>query len=155
MIRPSTPAVFASDEKLVDAVDVDRIVIAHQHQRRRVVVLAEAAHHLQRLLQRHAGLQRAQARRLDRRAVRHRIGEGHADLDDVGARLRQRLDDVERGFGIGIAGHQEGDESRAALFCEFGEACVDAGGHFFLPFRISPTCGTSLSPRPERLTTIR
>ena len=39
--------------------------------------------------------------------------------------------------GIGIAGHQEGDEGRAALLLQFGEACVDAGGHFFLPFKIS------------------
>ena len=32
-------------EKSVDAVDVDRIVVAHQHDRRRVVALAERAHH--------------------------------------------------------------------------------------------------------------
>ena len=57
--------------------------------------------------------------------------------------------------GIGIAGHHKGDERRAALFGEFGKACVDTGGHFFLPFRISVICGMSLSPRPERLTTIR
>ena len=128
-------------EKLVDAIDVDRIVIAHQHQRRGVIVLAEPAHHLQRLLQGHAGLQRAQPGRLDRRTVRHRIGEGHADLDDVGAGLRQRLDDVERGRGIGIARHQESDERRAALLLQFGKACVDTGGHdaAFAVLYLSPT----------------
>src|SRR5207244_12151704 len=84
-----------------------------------------------------------------------RICERHADLDDVSAGLRQRLDDVERRFGIGITGHQEGDERRTALFGEFGKSCIDTGGHFFLPFRISVICGMSLSPRPERLTTIR
>jgi hypothetical protein len=41
-------------QEFVDAVDVDRIVVTHQHQRRGVVVLAKAAHHLQRLSQRHA-----------------------------------------------------------------------------------------------------
>jgi hypothetical protein len=34
-------------------------------------------------------LQRAQAGRLDRRAIGHRIGEGHAELDDVGAGARK------------------------------------------------------------------
>src|SRR5207302_3547050 len=56
-------------------------------------------------------------------------GEGHADLDDVGTRLRQRLDDVERGFRIGIAGHQERDQRGATFTPEFGKTCVDAGGH--------------------------
>ena len=149
MIRPSTPADFGVGEKLVDAVDVDRIVIAHQHQRRGVVVLAKPAHHRQRLLQGHAGLQRAQPRRLDRRTVRHRIGEGHADLDDVGAGLRQRLDDLERGRRIRIAGHQEGDEGRAALFLQFGEACVDAGGHD------AASAVLYLSPRGGRLRSSR
>src|SRR6266852_8101547 len=129
------------DEKFVDAVDVDRIVVAHQQQRRGVIVFAKRADHRERLFQGHAGLERAQPRRLDRRTVRHRIGEGHADLDDVGACLRQRLDDVERGRGIRIARHQEGNESRAALFLQLGKACVDAGGHSvaFAVIYLSPT----------------
>ncbi len=49
--------------------------------------------------------------------------------------------------------HHVGDKSRAALFGKLGETDIDAGGHDFFPRRISPTCGTSLSPRPERLTT--
>ena len=43
--------------------------------------------------QRGAGLQRALARGLDRRAVRHRVGERHADLDQVGARRRHSAQD--------------------------------------------------------------
>ena len=46
-------------------------------------------------------------------------------------------------------------QDRAAFALEFGEAGVDAGGHDFFPRKISATCGMSLSPRPERLTTIR
>jgi hypothetical protein len=38
-------------------------------------------------------MKRAQARRLDRGTVRHRISERHADFDHVGAGLRQRLED--------------------------------------------------------------
>src|SRR6185369_3585812 len=78
-----------------------------------------------------------------------------AEFDDVGACLGQRLDDIERGREIGIAGHHIGDEGRAPRFLELSETGVDTRGHLVLPFRMSPTCGTSLSPRPERLTTIR
>src|SRR6202012_5640439 len=87
--------------------------------------------------------------------VGHRIGKGDAELDDLGARLRQRLDDFERCRGVGIARHHIGDKGRAALLLQLGKTCVNAGGHDFFPRRISPTWGTSLSPRPERLTTIR
>ena len=38
-----------------------------------------------------AVLQRALARALDHRAVGHRVGERHAELDDVGAGLDQRV----------------------------------------------------------------
>ena len=46
-----------------------------------------------------------------------------------------------RGRRIRIAGHQEGDESRAALFFQFGKPCVDAGGHnaAFAVLHLSPT----------------
>src|SRR6185437_14571823 len=78
-----------------------------------------------------------------------------AELDDIGAGLRQRPDDLERGCRVGIAGHDVGDKSRAAFLGELCKTRIDAGRHCFLAFRISPTCGTSLSPRPERLTTMR
>src|SRR6202040_1709978 len=68
---------------------------------------------------------------------------------------RQRLDDLKRRRGIWIASHEEGNEGRAALLLQLGKPCIDTGGHDFFPRRISPTCGTSLSPRPERLTTIK
>ena len=75
------------------------------------------------------GVERAQAAGLDRRAVRHRIGERHAELDHVGAGLGQRLQDRERGLGVGIARHREGDQRGAAFALQVGEALVDAGGH--------------------------
>ena len=40
-IRPSTPAASRRRRKRVDAVDVDRVVVAHQHDRRVVVARAE------------------------------------------------------------------------------------------------------------------
>src|SRR5690606_2591437 len=114
---------------------------------------AEGAYHVQRLRQCLAALQRPLRGELDGRAVRHRIGEGHADLDEVGAGAGQRLQDRERGFGIRIAGRDEGHERRAALGAAGGKAPVDTA-HQNCPPRMSATCGTSLSPRPERLTTM-
>ena len=76
-----------------------------------------------------AHLQGAQARRLDRRAVGHGIGEGQAELDDVGPGLRQALEDRERGLRIRIAGHHIGDERGAAFRAALLEAGFDALGH--------------------------
>ena len=120
---------FRVAEEFVDAVDVDRIVVAHQNDRRRVVALAEFAHQRERLHHRLAGIERAQSGRLHRRPVRHRIGERHAELDHVGARSGQRLDDRERGRLVGIARHQERHQRGAAFGFQRGKARVDAGGH--------------------------
>ena len=46
-------------QKPLDAIDVDRIVVAHQHERRAVVVRAKGAHHGERFVQRLPGLERA------------------------------------------------------------------------------------------------
>ena len=73
-----------------------------------------------------AGLQRAQRGRLDRRAVGHRIGERHAELDQVGTGRRQPEQDLLRRRIVGIAGRDEGDERRAAFLLQRGEAAVDA-----------------------------
>jgi hypothetical protein len=133
------------------AVAVDRVVIAHQHDRRRVVIPAKLAHEIERAAQGHAGLQRAQPRRLDRRPVGHRIGEWHAELDEIGARRGQAAQQRQRGRRIGIAGDDIGDEPGAAFGCERGEAARDAGlGHrrapalgvpFPLPYSPSPLEG--------------
>ena len=125
MISPSTPARLRIGDELGDAVAVDRIVIAHEDERRRHVVGAEVAHQIERQAQRHARLQRAQAGGLDRRAVGHRIGERHADLDEIGAGFRQPLDEARRGRAVGIAGGQKGDEPGAALLAQGGEAPRD------------------------------
>ena len=66
--------------------------------------------HRQRLVHRHAAFQRALTGQLDRRAVGHRIGEGHAQFDHVHAGGGQALHDGQRGRVIGIAAHDIGDE---------------------------------------------
>ena len=89
----------------VDAAIVDRVVVAHQHNRRRVVTLAELGRHFQCPLQRHARLKRALPGQLDCRAIGHRVGEGQSKLDDVDTRPRQAFDDFKRGVIIRVARH--------------------------------------------------
>ena len=152
--QPVDARAFGIRQETFHAVDIDRIVVAHEHDRRRVIAAAEVADQRQRALHVLPGGQRPQFRGLDRRPVRHRIGERHAKLDQVGAGLRQRLDDGERGLVVRVAGHDEGHQRGAAFVPERGKAAIDAGGHRAL-LKCRATVSRSLSPRPERLTTIR
>ena len=88
-----------------------------------------ALRHGERLFQRLATFERPEAGRLDRRAVRHRIGKRHAELDDVGPGPGQRLHDRQRSLIVGIAAHEIGDQSRPALGFQCCEAAVDACRH--------------------------
>ena len=82
-MKPLTPARAASSGKSLEAEGEQRIQIAHEQQRR-FRLAAGRIELLENPAQRHALLQRHAARALDGHAVGHRIGERHADLDDVG-----------------------------------------------------------------------
>ena len=56
----------------------DGVVVSHQNDGCRVVVLAELGCHLKRAFQRHASLQRALTGKLDRRPISHGVGEWQA-----------------------------------------------------------------------------
>ena len=85
----------------------------------------------------HPGRERLLGGRADHRAVGERVGEGEADLDDVGAAC-----DGGRGEGGRLgAGHQVDDEGLA-----------HAGAHERRPQRRAAASARSLSPRPERQT---
>ncbi len=135
------------------AVSIDRVVIAHQDHRRIRVLLAEFRHHLQRAGQGGAVLQSTLGGQLDHRPVGHRIGEGQAQFDQIGAGGRQPVEDRLGGGTVGIAGRDEGDQPGAAFLLERGET----GGNpaHFTPPMAAVTVARSLSPRPDRLTTIR
>ena len=75
-------------EKALAAIGIDRVVVAHQHDRRVGVARAKGAHHGERLDHGLPGTKRAQRRHLDRRPLGHRIGERHAELDHVGTGRR-------------------------------------------------------------------
>jgi len=116
-MKPSTPAAL-----------VDEIVVAHQQDRHVLVarLAAIAAHHVEGRVDRDAGLERTLAGELDRRAVGHRIGERHAELDEVGAGIGQPLQDLVAGREVGIAGGDVGDQAGALVGREPGEALGDA-----------------------------
>src|SRR5439155_15588323 len=80
----------------------------------------------QRAAQARAAFQGALPGRLDRRAIRHRVGERHADLDEIGPGLGEPLEEGERGIGVRVAGGQIDDEPGAALLAQFGEPALDA-----------------------------
>ncbi len=134
------PSFLGIGQETVDPVDVNGIVVAHEDDRRVVVPLAERAHDIQGFRQGHAGLQRAQAGGLDRRAVSHGVGERHADLDQVGPCRRDLQNDLLRQFRRRVAGGQEGHQTGATFGLQFGEFAGNAGlgpglrGHRFSPF---------------------
>src|SRR5260221_7320787 len=96
-------------------------------------------------------LQRTLAGALDHRAVGHRVGERYAELDDVGARLDQRLHQRHGKRWMRIARRDVGNERLALRLRERLEAALDARHQSFVPERSATVC-MSLSPRPERLT---
>ena len=116
-------------QKPFDSIDIDRVVIAHQNDGRRLVARAEVLDELERLPERRSAFERPKPRCLDRRAVGHRVGEGHADLDHVGPGGGQGLQDVERGRKVRVARHHKGHESGPPLGLQGGKTGVDTGGH--------------------------
>ena len=139
--------------KTLRSVAVDRVVVAHQHDRGRLVGAAQLADERQGAPQGHALLQRALPRLLDSRAVGHRIRERHADLDQIGARRGEAAEQPGGGVGVGIARGQIGYETGATLLPQRREAPLDAA-HSRTP-RWSATANMSLSPRPHMFMTIR
>ena len=78
------------------------IGVAHQHDRRAVVLAAVLLHRVEDHREPRAGAQRALRGALDGRAVGHRVGERHAQLDHVGAVRHERAQHAgERGRGDG------------------------------------------------------
>ena len=76
------------------------------------MALAEAARDLERAGERHAVLQGAKRCRLDGRSVRHRIGEGHAKLDDVDIGFDKRVENLCRRALVRVAcGHEDAEDA--------------------------------------------
>jgi hypothetical protein len=105
--------------------DLDRVEIAHEHDRRLVVALAERTHHLQHIGQPHALGQCPFGGALDHWTIGHGIGEGYAQLDDIGAGCDHGVHQRHRGRRAGIAGRDEGNERGATARFEVFETLGD------------------------------
>jgi hypothetical protein len=108
-------------------------------------VLAKQAHEIEHPCEFHAGFQCAQIGGLYRGPVGHRIAEGHTELDDIGAGLRQAFKNFCANVKIRIAGGDESDE--AALLFGFERSARRARP--FLCRRI-PLALFTLHPQPLR-----
>ena len=121
--------------KLFKAIGEERIGVAHQHDGRVLVGLAEAFDEREHALERHAALKRADRGALDGRAVRHGIGEGHAKFQHVRALVGEALHHLQRGVRIGIPRHDIGDEACAVVRFQGGEGGGEAGHGLTAPHR--------------------
>jgi len=87
---------------------------------------------------------------LDHRAVGHGVGEGHPQLDEVGAGGHHAVQEGHGEVGIRIAGGDVGHEGGASALAQGLEAGLDAA-HTRIPSKAA-TVWMSLSPRPDRFT---
>ena len=83
---------------------------------------AKGSGDVQRASQCHAILQGTQRRRLNGRAVSHRIGKGHAEFDNINIRVDKGIEDAGRGLRIRIAGSYKNTQN-ATIF----SACIGKG----------------------------
>ena len=120
--QPVDPGGLRVFEECGDAVGVDRVVVAHEDDGRLVVFLAEFGRHGEDAFQRLPGVERAEARLLDRWAVGHRVGEGEAQFDDVDAGGGEAAHDLKARLRRGVAGHDVGDEGGFARLRKVVEA---------------------------------
>ena len=116
------------------AVAGDGVEVAHEDDGGVVVGLPKGFDHGEGFAQGCAGLEAAEAGGLDGGAVGHGVGEGHADLDEVGAGGGHAVEDGGAGGEVGVVGLEEGDEGAAVLLFEGGEAGGDAA-HSAVPRR--------------------
>ncbi len=131
---------------------LDGIQVAHEDHRRGRIALAELAHHLQHAVQGDVVPKRPFAGPLNDRAVGHGIRKGHTELDDVGACGCHGAHQRNREIRPGVAGGDKRNKRRATGSAQPFEAGRDPA-HSSIPSRAA-TVWMSLSPRPDRFTTI-
>lgn len=112
-----------------------RVGVAHQHDWGAGVLLAKATHHLEHLRRANTQAQRSLTCFLDHRSISHRITEGHAEFNHVGARRHQPVHQIGRHVGLWKTGHDIRDQGLAALGLEGVKGGLDAA-HAVHPFTI-------------------
>ena len=153
-ISPSAPAALASARKRVVAIAVDRVVVAHQHDRHVGVARRARGGRGRSVVAMRAPA--ASARRLaawiDGPSAIGSVNGMPISIRSAPAAGRPAISS-QRGGEVRIARGQEGDQPRPALAAQLGEAGVDPPAHSSIPMAL-PIVNTSLSPRPHRFMTM-
>src|SRR5688572_24286079 len=133
----------------VKAVSVKRIKIAEQDDRN-LSFASQPSNHRKDIIKIRPVRQGPHRGCLYRRPVRHRVGEGNSEFDDVRAQIGQRQNKSASRVKVRVARGDEGNETLAAAAVKLSEFCSDPA-HLSRSINVA-TVFTSLSPRPERLT---
>ncbi len=149
-IRPLAPACGRAPHVVLHPAVEHHVGVDHQHHRQ---APGGVGADVQDVVRGHARVQRLRAGRVDHRAVGQRVGEGHAQLDQVGPGVGGG---GAAGLGlldVRVAAHQVGHQRRAAARAgEGGGQALDPGlgrrAHSW-----ASTSARSLSPRPESTST--
>ena len=114
--EPVDANIAAVGQKALCAVGKDDIRIRHKNHGDRHAA-PQLAHEIENLVGRYAALQGAQVSGLNDGPLRRGVGEGNAELDEVGTVLRGSADGSRGRFKIGVAAGQKGDERLAVVKC--------------------------------------
>src|SRR4030042_2838619 len=128
----------------------NRIIIRQNHHGQAVLPL-DFPSHTQHHLRRRPRLQRAHASRLNGRSISYRVRKRHPKLKNVHATINKRLSNPWRKSGLRVASSHVAYERAVALRLQLLEN-LGYPAHIFTP-RKSATTSTSLSPRPDTVTT--
>ena len=140
-------------DELLEAVVVHVVDVAHADQRD-FRELADLAHDLEFLLEGHAILQRADRSRLDDGTVCHGVREGQAELDDVSTGLLRLANSPKRRLHVWRTSRDIDENPLFAGCLEFSHLFIQTRAHQSISSpRTFATICTSLSPRPESVTT--
>ena len=140
------------DESLKTVV-VHHVDVPHADERD-LGVFSNLLDDLERFPHRHAVLEGDNARLLNDRAIRHRVGERQSEFDHICPRLLGTAHDVHGRLCTRAARRDVDIKPRALLGAQFCEFFIQTLTHAISsPNSFAAIC-TSLSPRPERQTTM-
>jgi len=132
------------------------IEVSHEDERNVNTLLTQPRCRLQAEAHRHPIGQRDMARPLDRHTVRQRIGKGNPQFHCARSATHQSRNQFQRTLPLRIADREIGDDPQLPSCTQRREGVSDPARpshHSVTPSALATVC-ISLSPRPERLTTM-
>ena len=140
-------------DKFLKAIVVHHVDVAHADERD-LGVFADLLDDRECLLHRHAVLQRNDTCLLNNGTVRHRIGEWKSEFDHVCARLLSTAYNIHGRFCARASCRHVDIKPRTPFGAKLREFFIQPLAHAISSPSSFATICTSLSPRPERQTTI-